>query len=36
MAVQEKLLWIEAELASLRDQGLYIDIRTIESPKERG
>jgi glycine C-acetyltransferase len=33
MAVQEKLLWIEAELASLRDQGLYIDIRTIESPQ---
>ncbi len=30
----EKTAWIEEELASLREQGLYINIRTIESPQD--
>ncbi|MHB0875051.1 MAG: glycine C-acetyltransferase [Anaerolineae bacterium] len=29
----DRLAWIEEELQSLRQQGLYVDIRTIESPQ---
>jgi len=31
--LSNKLSWIEDELRSLQEQGLYIDIRTIESPQ---
>jgi glycine C-acetyltransferase len=32
MAIAEKTKWIEQELASLKAQGLFTNIRTIESP----
>ena len=34
MATAEKTAWIEQELASLKEQGLYTNIRTIESPMD--
>jgi glycine C-acetyltransferase len=34
MATAEKTAWIEQELASLKEQGLFTNIRTIESPMD--
>ncbi len=34
MAITTKTAWIEEELAALKEQGLYINIRTIESPMD--
>src|SRR5690606_12584429 len=34
MATEAKTHWIEEELASLKEQGLYTNIRVIESPMD--
>lgn len=34
MAITTKTAWIEEELAALKEQGLYINIRTVESPMD--
>ncbi len=34
MAISTKTAWIEEELSSLKEQGLFIHIRTIESPMD--
>jgi glycine C-acetyltransferase len=34
MATESKIAWIEEEIASLREQGLFTHIRTIESPMD--
>jgi len=34
MATAEKTAWIEQEIASLKEQGLFTNIRTIESPMD--